>query len=90
MKERQNIEDFEISESEDIEKKALGALSLTKKKLQNKKNKYTGIQDYYRVKSDDTLYAISQQFGIKMSSLAKMNNKDMFSRLQEGERLMLK
>ena len=58
--------------------------------LQNKKNKYTGIQDYYRAKSDDTLYAISQQFGIKMSSLAKMNNKDMFSRLQEGERLMLK
>lgn len=58
--------------------------------LQKKKNKYTGIQDYYRVKSDDTLYAISQQFGIKMSSLAKMNNKDMFSRLQEGERLMLK
>ena len=58
--------------------------------LQKKKNKYLGIQDYYRVKSDDTLYAISQQFGIKMSSLAKMNNKDMFSRLQEGERLMLK
>ena len=58
--------------------------------LQKKKNKYLGIQDYYRAKSDDTLYAISQQFGIKMSSLAKMNNKDMFSRLQEGERLMLK
>ena len=58
--------------------------------LQKKKNKYIGIQDYYRVKSDDTLYVISQQFGIKMSSLAKMNNKDMFSRLQEGERLMLK
>lgn len=58
--------------------------------LQKKKNKYLGIQDYYRVKRDDTLYAISQQFGIKMSSLAKMNNKDIFSRLQEGERLMLK
>lgn len=58
--------------------------------LQKKKKKYTGIQDYYRVKDDDTLYAISQQFGITMSSLAKMNNKDMFSRLQEGERLMLK
>lgn len=58
--------------------------------LQKKKNKYTGIQDYYRVKDDDTLYAISQQFGIKISSLAKMNNKDLFSRLQEGERLMLK
>ena len=58
--------------------------------LQKKKKKYTGIQDYYRVKDDDTLYGISQQFGIMMSSLAKMNNKDMFSRLQEGERLMLK
>lgn len=58
--------------------------------LQKKKKKYTGIQDYYRVKDDDTLYGISQQFGIMMSSLAKMNDKDMFSRLQEGERLMLK
>lgn len=58
--------------------------------LQKKKKKYTGIQDYYRVKDDDTLYGISQQFGIMMSSLAKMNNKDMFSRLQEGERLILK
>ena len=58
--------------------------------LQKKKKKYTGIQDYYRVKDDDTLYGISQQFGIMMSSLARMNNKDMFSRLQEGERLMLK
>lgn len=58
--------------------------------LQKKKKKYTGIQDYYRVKDDDTLYGISQQFGIMMSSLAKMNNKDMFSRLQAGERLMLK
>ena len=58
--------------------------------LQKKKKKYTGIQDCYRVKDDDTLYGISQQFGIMMSSLARMNNKDMFSRLQEGERLMLK
>lgn len=58
--------------------------------LQKKKKKYTGIQDFYRVKDDDTLYAISQQFGITMSSLAKMNNIDMFSRLQEGEKLMLK
>lgn len=58
--------------------------------LQKKKKKYSGIQDYYRVKDDETLYSISQQFGIMMSSLAKMNNKDLFSRLQEGERLMLK
>ena len=58
--------------------------------LGKKKNKYTGIQDSYRVKNHDTLYGIAQQFGIKMSSLAKMNNKDLFSKLQEGERLMLK
>lgn len=58
--------------------------------LQKKKSKYTGIQDYYRVKPDDTLYSISQQFGIKMASLAKMNDKDLFTHLQEGERLKLK
>lgn len=59
--------------------------------LQKKKNKYSGIQDYYRVaKDDETLYTVSQQFGIKMSSLARMNNKNMFSKLQEGERLILK
>ena len=40
--------------------------------------------------SYDKAYRNLCEFGIKMSSLAKMNNKDMFSRLQEGERLMLK
>lgn len=59
--------------------------------LQKKKKKYSGIQDYYRVvKDDETLYTVSQQFGIKITSLAKMNGKNMFSRLQEGERLTLK
>mgnify|MGYP003298579184 CR=1 FL=1 len=51
--------------------------------LSKKKNKYTGIQDYYRVKKEDTLYSIAQQFGIKMASLAKLNNKDFFSSLKE-------
>lgn len=58
--------------------------------LQKKKNKYSGIQDYYIVRCDDTLYGISQQFGIKMASLAKMNNKDLFSNLRDGEKLKLK
>lgn len=58
--------------------------------LEKKKNKYTGAQDYYLVKSDDTLYAISQKFGIKVASLAKMNDKDLFSTLAEGEMLELK
>lgn len=58
--------------------------------LQKKKNKYLGIQDYYRVKADDTLYSISQQFGIKLASLAKMNGLGLFSTLREGEKLRLK
>lgn len=58
--------------------------------LQKKKRKFHGIQDYYRVKSGDSLYSIAQQFGIKMGSLAKMNDKTFFSSLQEGEKLRLK
>lgn len=58
--------------------------------LQKKKSRYTGIQDYYQVKKDETIYEISQRFGIKMASLARMNNKDFFSILQEGEKLRLK
>ena len=58
--------------------------------LQKKKRKFHGIQDFYRVKSGDSLYSIAQQFGIKMGSLAKMNDKNLFSSLQEGEKLRLK
>lgn len=58
--------------------------------LQKKKRKFHGIQDFYRVKSGDSLYSIAQQFGIKMGSLAKMNDKTLFSSLQEGEKLRLK
>ncbi len=58
--------------------------------LQKKKRKFHGIQDFYRVKSGDSLYSIAQQFGIRMESLAKMNNKNYFSSLQEGEKLRLK
>ena len=58
--------------------------------IAKKKNKYTGAQDYYRVRPGDTLYAISQNFGIKFASLAKMNNKDIFSQLREGEKIILK
>jgi len=58
--------------------------------LQKKKKKYSGIQDYYTVKKDDTVYSISQMFGLTMNSLAKMNGKDPFSSLREGERLRLK
>lgn len=58
--------------------------------LQKKKNKYSGIQDSYRVRANDTLYEISQQFGLKVDRLAKMNAMDRHSCLKEGERLNLK
>lgn len=58
--------------------------------LQKKKRKYQGAQDFYRVKAGDSLYGIAQQFGIRTSSLAKMNHKDLFSPLIEGEKLQLK
>ena len=58
--------------------------------IAKKKNKYTGAQDFYRVREGDTLYEICQNFGIKLASLAKMNDKDIFSRLKEGEKIKLK
>lgn len=57
--------------------------------LEKKKNKYNGIQDTYCVKVNDTLYGISQTFGIKLSSLAKLNGIDIFSKLREGDILYL-
>ncbi|WP_455663870.1 glucosaminidase domain-containing protein [Phocaeicola sp.] len=58
--------------------------------LEKKRTKYQGAQDYYRVKVGDTLYGVSQQFGIRLANLAKMNDKGFFSTLKEGEELILK
>ena len=58
--------------------------------LAPKRNRYKGIQDYYVVKEGESLYSVSQQFGLKMASLGKMNGKSMLSRLQAGEKLRLK
>ena len=58
--------------------------------LGKKKNKYKGAQDFYRVKDGETLYQISQQFGIKVASLSKMNSKSLMSVLTAGEKLRLK
>lgn len=58
--------------------------------LDKKKSKYSGAQDYYRVKEGETLYDISQLFGIKLASLTKLNKKDIFSTLSVGEKLKLK
>ena len=58
--------------------------------LEKKKSKFTGAQDFYRVKEGDTVYGISQQFGIKMADLTKMNKLNLFSTLKEGDKLRLK
>ncbi len=58
--------------------------------LQKKRNKYRGTVEYYTVKEEETLYDISQRFGIKLSRLAKMNKIDIFTSLTPGKRLRLK
>lgn len=58
--------------------------------LQEKKKKYGGAQDFYRVKDNESLYDVSQKFGVKMVSLAKMNGIAMYENLKEGCKLRLK
>lgn len=58
--------------------------------LAKKKKKYEGAQDYYRVRPGDTIYGVSQQFGIRLASLLKMNDTDIFTPLKDGQKLSLK
>lgn len=58
--------------------------------LGKKRKKYKGAQDYYRAQKGESLYTISQRFGIKLANLSKMNHKDSFSLLSDGEKLRLK
>ena len=58
--------------------------------LSKKKKKYEGAQDFYRATEGESLYTISQRFGIKLANLTKMNHKDSFSLLSDGEKLRLK
>ena len=58
--------------------------------LDKKKTKFTGARDYHIVKAGDTLYGISQEYGIRLSSLEKMNRLNIFSQLHEGDRIQLK
>lgn len=58
--------------------------------LGKKKKKFEGAQDFYKAKEGESMYAISQQFGIQLASLTKMNHKNSFAVLSEGEKLRLK
>ena len=58
--------------------------------LQKKKRKYHGALDFYRAMEGETIYDISQQFGIKKDHLAKMNHMTPSTVLSEGEFVRLK
>lgn len=58
--------------------------------IEKKKKKYNGAQDYYRAREGDTLYKISQQFGIRLDDLLKINDLSIFSQVREGQRIKLK
>ncbi len=58
--------------------------------LAKKKKKYSGLQDTYIIRHGDTLYGISQHFGIQMASLARLNGLDFFSGLEVGRAITLK
>lgn len=58
--------------------------------LEKKRKKYIGALDYYHVRKGETLFQISQQFGICLANLAKMNNLSIFFTLSEGQKLNLK
>lgn len=58
--------------------------------LDKKKKKYTGSQDVYIAKGGESLYDISQSFGIQLKQLAKLNKMSEYILLDKGTRLYLK
>lgn len=58
--------------------------------LAKKRNKYQGARDYYKATDGETLYEVSQKFGIRLAALSKLNAKSSFATLKDGEKLWLK
>lgn len=58
--------------------------------LGKKRKKYLGAQDFYVADKDRTLYEVSQLFGIRMHSLARLNDLQDDARLGSGTRVILK
>ncbi|MBM55390.1 MAG: N-acetylmuramoyl-L-alanine amidase [Euryarchaeota archaeon] len=56
--------------------------------LQPKKN--SGFKDWHTVRGGETIWSISQKYGIKMKALAKKNNIPVDSHLRIGMKLSLK
>lgn len=59
--------------------------------VEKKKKKYEGPHyDYHRVKEGETLHHISQEYGIRVLSLCKMNHMTIFDQLKEGQKIKLR
>lgn len=58
--------------------------------LKKKKNKAARGYDFHRVKPGDTLYLISQLYGVKLKSLVKFNYIQSDTPLLEGEKIYLR
>jgi spore germination protein YaaH len=58
--------------------------------LQPKRDKAEPGIEYYTAVNGDTMYKISQQFGIKLKSLYEMNRMEEGSEPQSGSKLWLR
>lgn len=58
--------------------------------LDKKKKKYTGSQDVYIAKDGESLYDVSQLFGVQLKQLAKLNNMSEYILLEKGTSIYLK
>lgn len=58
--------------------------------LDKKKKKYSGFQDTYVARGGESLYDVSQSFGIQLRYLAKLNRMSEYVLLEKGTQLNLK
>lgn len=58
--------------------------------LQSKRNNYRGHEKYHYVKEGETMYSISQLYGVKLNRLYKRNRLEEGSQIAVGERVRLR
>jgi flagellum-specific peptidoglycan hydrolase FlgJ/LysM repeat protein len=58
--------------------------------LQKKRNSYSGNEKYHRVQACETMYDVSQKYGIKLSKLYRKNEMREGDQPQAGEKIILR
>jgi LysM repeat protein len=58
--------------------------------LQKKRNSYSGNEKYHRVQACESMYDISQKYGIKLSKLYRKNEMREGDQPQAGEKIILR